>query len=132
MRPEHVLALQHPCKSQEDLQKIWDNPAIFNFSKKYKAWVTTCVAYDGGLEAEHLKWAACIRLANHTKQNFKSVALWTISERLRARSILIDQLAEVGSILGEEEFRTTNGLHFNKKLTAEEVGVVLKPHLLGN
>lgn len=130
MRPEHRLALQNVCKSQEDLQKIWDNPAVFKFNSKLQAWVTMCVAEDG--PDKHLVWTTCVRLANPAKRNFKSVVLWTAHERLKARSILIDQLDSVGQALREEEFTSTKGMHLNKRLTSEERDIILRPHILGN
>ena len=128
MRPEQLLALQSVCDSQEELQKVWDNPAVFNFNKKFQAWVTLCVAYDNN----KFKWTACVRLANPKKCNFKSTVLWQINERLKARSILLDQLDGVGAVLGEEEFASTKGLFLCRLLTPEEKGLVLKPQLLGN
>lgn len=132
MRPEHRLALQTICKTQEDLQKMWDNPAIFKFNDKFQAWVTMCVAEDGNEPNKELVWTACVRLANPKKRNFKSTVFWTTHEKLKARSILIDQLDSVGQALGEEEFTSTKGMHLNKKLTAEERDIVLRPQLLGN
>lgn len=129
MRPEQRLKLNNVCYSQEDLQKIWDNPAIFKFNHKFQAWVTLCVAKEG---QDKLVWTAGVRLANRVRRNFKSVALWTIHERLKARSILIDQLDGVGSVLGEEEFNSTKAIHPNRNLTSEERNIVLAPHLLGN
>lgn len=128
MKPEHRLALQTVCRTQEDLQKVWNNPAVYRFNNKLQAWVTMCVAEDGG----KLVWTACVRLANPKKRNFKSRKLWTISETLKARSILINELDGVGSSLGEEEFSSTKGLHLARKLTAEERDIVLRPELLGN
>jgi hypothetical protein len=129
MRPEQLLALQNVCYSQEDLQNIWDNPAPFNFSKKHEAWVTMCVAKEG---ADKLLWTACVRLANPVRRNFKSSALWTTHERIKARNMLYDQLDGVGSFLGEEEFTSKKGMHLNKRLTEEERDVVFRPHILGS
>lgn len=130
MRPEHLVALQNICKTQEDLQKVWDNPAVFKFNDKFQIWVTMCVAEDG--PDKTLVWTACVRLADPKRRKFKSAAVWTAHETVKARTILFDQLAEVGQALGEEEFSSTKGLHLNKKLTPEEHGIVLKPHILGH
>lgn len=130
MRPEQRLALDNICKTQEDLQTVWDNPAIFKFNHKYQAWVTLCLAEDG--PDKHLVWTTAVRLANPVKRNFKAVALWTISERLKARSILLDQLEGVGALLGEEEYTSTKAMHLNRMLTPKEKGIILAPHILGN
>lgn len=130
MRPEQLIALKNICNSQEDLQAMWDNPAVFKFNDKYQAWVTLCVAPDG--PDKKLVWSVCVRLCNPKKGNFKSAGLWTVHEKLKARSILLDQLDGVGNVLGEDLFTSTKGLHLNRKLTPEENGFVLKPHLLGN
>ncbi len=130
MKPEHLVALQNICQSQEDLQKVWDNPAIYKFNDKYQAWVTLCVAEDG--PDKELVWTCCVRLANPAKRNFKSQKLWTTHERIKARNILLDQLAGVGTTLGEVEFTTISGMHFNKRLTPEERDIMLRPHILGN
>lgn len=124
------LALENVCKTQEDLQKVWDTPAIFKFGTSHQAWVTLCVAQDG--PNKDLVWAVAVRLANPKKRNFKSTKLWTTAERLKVRSILLDQLLGVGSPLGEEEFDTTKAMHINKRLTAEERDIILRPHILGH
>jgi hypothetical protein len=132
MKPEHLVALQNVCKTQDDLQKIWDNPAVFKFNDKFQIWVTMCVAEEGNEPHKELVWTACVRLADPKRRKFKASAVWTAHERLRARAILFDQLAEVGQELGEEEFNSTKAMHLNKKLTPEERGIVLKPHILGH
>lgn len=129
MRPEQLVALKNVCCSQEEIQTVFNNPAVFNFSSKFKAYVTLCVAKEGD---DKYVWTACVRLANQAKRNFKSSALWTIQEKIKARNILLDQLDGVGAELGQEEFNSRKGMHFNKLLTPEEKWVVLRPAVLGN
>lgn len=129
MRPEQLVALKNVCYSEEELQEIWNNPAVFKFNDKFQAWVTLCVAKEG---TDKLSWVCCVRLANPKKRNFKSAALWTIQEKIKARSILIDQLDGVGMAIGEEEFTNTKGMFLTKRLTEEEREVVFRPALLGN
>lgn len=128
MRAEQREALEHVCDTQEKLAQRWANPQVYRFGKLRQIWVMLCVAVDGG----KFVWSVSARIANPGKRNFKSVALWTTSERLRARSILIDQLDGVGLLLGEEEFESTKALHINRKLTEEEYSIVMSPQILGN
>lgn len=128
MRAEQREALEHVCDTQEKLAQRWANPQVYKFGKFRQIWVMLCVAVDGG----KFVWSVSTRIANLRKRNFKNVSLWTASERLRARSILIDQLDGVGSLLGEDEFETTKALHINRKLIEAEYGVVMAPQILGN
>lgn len=128
MRAEQREALEHVCDTQEKLAQRWANPQVYKFGKFRQIWVMLCVAVDGG----KFVWSVSTRIANLRKRNFKSVALWTTSERLRVRSILLDQLNGVGSVLGEEEFESSKALHINRKLTEEEYSIVMSPQILGN
>lgn len=130
MRPDQLLALQNICKTQEDLQVVWNNPWVFKLNNKFQLWVTMCVAADG--PDKNLVWTACARLANLTRKSFKNRKLWTAHEILKARTVLIDRLYGVGTSLGEEEFDTTTAMHINRCLNAEEKNIVLKPHILGH
>lgn len=128
MNQKQRKALEKVCRTQEDLQAVWDKPELFKFGSRILC-VTLCVAEDG--PNKELVWAAAVRIANPKKQNFKSVVLWSLQEKLKARAILLNELEGIGAVLGEEEFASKKAMHINKRLTTEERNIMLRPHILG-
>lgn len=130
MNQTQKLALAAVCKTQDDLQVVWNNPAVFKFSKKYQAYVTMCVVEESvGDEEPKLKWTAGIRLANPLKKTFKPTSTWMQDERWQAQRMLDDQLQGVGGT-EIEQFDTRVGMHLNKNVTPAEAVLIYSPNLL--
>jgi hypothetical protein len=131
MTPAQIEALKHPCKTQEQLQELWDKPRHFHFpgGGKFKLALVVLAVVE---EPSGFKWTASVRMYNRSKGKFKSYALWTRSDRLTAERILSSELIGAGDAAQEEVFTTSTGTHLNRPLTTEERNLMLRPHLLGS
>ncbi len=131
MTPAQIEALKNVCKTQEQLQVVWDKARHFKFpgAGKAKVALVTLAVVE---EKDGLKWTSCVRLYNKHKQKFKRTGAYFPNEKLSASRMLDSELLGVGDGEKEENFTTKHGIHRNRALTAEEKKFVLFPQLLGN
>ncbi len=123
-------ALRNICRSQEDLQNIWNTEArqfqLPNAGKMKLAVVNIAVVEDNG----ELIWTSAVRILNKKKGKLKRRETWSTIESMSAIMITSHELLGVGDESTGAQFESRHGTHFTKRLTPSEVTLALEPEVL--